>query len=221
MKLTIEKFFSNIAQNKAQRDDLAAEINSLVKKEGELTSAANEAAATGDVDAYMAKKAELDRCTATLYVKRAVSNNMTAVASKEDAREAWSNYAADYDRQMKKKLADFEAEKEKFLQMYSDLVDFQKAALEIRERLAETVGENADDFGMTFIPVRSDPTKEFGLLKLVGYSCGDPDSCYYLSNYANKNKKTLVASYINGIGRDPEEARICSVVATHSSKPTF
>ncbi len=210
--MNLVKYFNLIADSKKKRDSLQQEINELIKKEQELTAAADEAAATGNVDKYLEIKAEKDKVSSIIYVKRSFMDKMPKATTEKDAFDAWGDYSADYNTKLRKGLAAFEEEKAKLCKMYSDLVTLQQDALSKREEIATDSGIDKESFKMEFIPAAWPGVAEKGLLRLAGFNSMDPDACYYLANYCKKNDKTLIYP---GQDCDPEVKRITDVVVNH------
>lgn len=211
--MNLAKYFTMIADSKKKRDSLQQEINELIKKEQELTAAADEAAATGNVDKYIEIKAEKDKVSSIIFVKRSFMDKMPKATTEKDAFDAWGDYSADYNAKLRRSLAAFEDEKAKLCRMYSDMVSMQQDALSKREEVAADSGIDKEAFKMEFIPVRSGVEIK-GSLRLGGFNCMDADACYYLANYCRKADKSIVPV----TGRDPEELRITNVVVNRSAK---
>lgn len=207
--MNLTKYFNLIADSKKKRDSLQQEINDLIKRESELAAAADDAAANGDVDKYMEIKAEKDKVSSIIYVKRSYMDKMPKATTEKDAFDAWSDYASDYNAKLRKGLAAFEDEKAKLCRLYSDLVTMQQEALSKRDEIAADSGVDKETFKMNFIPVGDGNFGENGHLRLIGFNNGDADACYYLANYCKKNDKALVGQTF---GRDSEELRITNVV---------
>ena len=211
--MTIEKLEKLVSESKQKKAALAAEVENLLRQESALDAEARAAADVGDVEGYLSKKEEKDKVSATLFVKRNFLDKMTNAVTKDDSRSAWENYVADYNKRMKAAYSDFKAEKAKLCEMYSGMVDLQREALEVRERLADLVGDKIDSYRMEFIPVKDASSR--ASLRLGGVNFCDPDAAFYLSNYVEKTGARLFV--VNG-ERDPEEHRITSVVIVHNSR---
>ena len=211
--MTIKEFDKLIEEDKKKKEALSAEVEELVRQECQLNAEAMTAANAGDVDTYIAKKAAKDKVSATLFVKRKCLDRLGDAVTKEDSRAAWKDYASDYNKRMKKALADFNAEKAKLCKMYSDMVDLQRDALATRERLAVTVDDDKNAYTMEFIPVRDGNDCGSIGMSAVGYK--DPDAIYYLSDYAQRNNKNFVPIFGEF---DPEYIKITSVVINHNSR---
>lgn len=208
--MNLTKYFNLIADSKKKRDSLQQEINDLIKRESELAAAADDAAASGDVEKYMEIKAEKDKVSSIIYVKRSYMDKMPKATTEKDAFDAWGDYVSDYNAKLRKGLAAFEDEKAKLCQMYSNLVALQQDALSKRDEIAADSGVDKESFKMDFIPVSSgNVIGEYGLLRLIGFNSCDADACYYLANYCKKNNKPLVGM---STGSDSEELRITNVV---------
>lgn len=210
--MNLAKYFNLIADSKKKRDSLQQEINELIKRESALTAAADEAAASGDVDKYMEIKAEKDKVSSIIYVKRSYMDKMPKATTEKDAFDAWGDYSAEYNTKLRKALAAFEDEKAKLCRMYSDMVSMQQDALSKRDEIAANSGIDKESFKMEFIPVARGT--EPGFLRLVGFNCTDADACYYMANYCKKNNKSF-ASPPREI--DPEGNRIFDVVVNRNS----
>lgn len=220
MKMTIEKFDELVKKDKEQRERLADEIAALMAKEAELETEMNAAANCGDEALYKAKKAEKESVSDSIFVKRSFKDRLTASVDADAARDAWADFVKGYDKNMTKAIQDFAAEKEKFLKMYSDMVDLQKGACAVRERLGSAVGLPVSSFAMVTIPVQTGANVK-GALKLGGVNeVVDPDVCYFLSNYIQKTGACLV--YFDGTKPiNPELARLRTVVVNRKSKEPF
>ena len=219
MKMTVERFDELVKQDKEQRERLADEIAALMAKEAELETEMNAAANCGDEALYKAKKAEKESVSDSIFVKRSFKDRLTASVDADAARDAWADFVKAYDKKMEKAIQDFAAEKEKFIQMYSAMIDLQKDACAVRERLSGAVGAPVSSFRMVTIPVQSG-TSIKGALKLGNVDIHDPDAVYYLSCYAQKTGAQLV--FFDGTTPiDPEYGRVKTVVVNHKSRDDY
>ena len=219
MKMTVDIFDERVKKDKEQLANLEAEISALMAQEAELDADMTAAANCGDEALFKAKKAEKEGVSDSIFVKRSFKDRLTSSVTAEDARAAWADFVKTYDKRMTAALADFAAEKEKFLKMYSDLVDAQKGACAVRERLGSAVGLPVSSFAMVTIPVQTGANVK-GALKLGGVNEVDPDVCYFLSNYIQKTGACLV-SFDGTTPIDPELARLRTVVVNRKSKEPF
>ncbi len=217
--MTVEKFDELVKKDNELRERLSAEISALMEEEARLDTEMIAAAEVGNESLFKSLKAKKTDAEDSIFVKRAFLDKLKAPVDEAAARDAWADFVKAHDKRMTKAIEAFAAEKEKFLQMYSDMIDIQKNACAVRERLGSAVGLPASSFGMVTIPVQEGVNVK-GALKLGGVNIIDPDACYYLSSYAQKTGAQLV--HIMGTGTiDPECARVMTVVCNRKSKDAF
>lgn len=207
--MTVEKFDEMIRKDKEAREAVGAEIKALLRRDSELDAEIAAAAEAGDVELYKVKKAEKDDVAIALHVKRARADKLSKPATKEDAFAAWDNYVGGHNKKLKKAVAEFEAEREKFNAMYAALVDLQNDACVVRERLAAAVDVDPDSFKMDTIPCATG-VSALGLLNLGGISSKDPDANYYLACYSRKTGHDFVSLYDGR--QEPEAFKVARVV---------
>lgn len=207
--MTIEKFDEMIRKSKEALDAVNAEIKALLQRDSEIDAEIAAAAEAGDVALYKANKAAKDDVAISLHVKRTRADKLSKPVTKEDAFAAWDNYVGGHNKKLKKALADFAAERDKFNAMYAALVDLQNEACVAREHLAAAVDVDPDSFKMDTIPCASG-LETLGLLSLGGSNIKDPDANYYLACYSRKTGRNLLALY--GGGREPETLKVTRVV---------
>ena len=133
MAKKIEEYERQFKQAQAEKEKLSAEIEDLIRQESEMTAAANEAAASGDVDLYMKKAKEKERITATIYVKR-MQLEKPAPYSASDVLASWKDYVERYNRDFTRKLEGYQKAAEALRGLFRDLIDLQNTALKDRER---------------------------------------------------------------------------------------
>lgn len=150
MAKKIEEFERLYKQAQADRAKLSSEIEDLIRREAGLNDAANTAAASGDVDAYMAKAKEKERVSATIYVKRMQLDKLKPF-SDADVLASWKEYVERYNKAFDKALAEYEKESASLRSKYRDLVELQNSALRERERFSAFTGEPLDGVPMSMI----------------------------------------------------------------------
>lgn len=180
MKMTVESFEEKVKQFESKREQISKDISDLAKEESRLAEECKAAVAAGDVDTYINLNRQKEDVSSALFVKRSFLDNMGKAATPEDATQAWMSFVSGYDKEMKKALEDFEAEKRVFLGKYKALIEMQNAALKTRDRINEIVSLPESSFPMTFIPCLSG-TNTPGIIMKGGYH-GDPDLIYYMAN---------------------------------------
>ena len=217
--MTVEKFDELVKNDKELRERLSAEISALMEEEARLDAEMIAAAEVGNEALFKSLKAKKTDAEDSIFVKRAFLDKLKAPVDEAAARDAWSDFVKAHDKRMTKAIEAFAAEKEKFLQMYSDMIDLQKDACAVRERLGSAVGLPASSFGMVTIPVQSGANIK-GALKLGNVDIHDPDAVYFLSCYAQKTGAQLVF-FDGSTPIDPEYARVKTVVANRKAKDSF
>lgn len=201
------------------------EYKSLIARQAEmrqkaerLNDEAEAAAVSGNIEQYKALKAEASDAEAAAYVmqKRIEKSGAEDVFSREEVMQAWDNYAADYNKQLKGMLKKFYDTKAELLLQYSAMVEAQRAACATREKIGAYIGlkinpliggiDNRFDglMPMKYIPCMA--AGERGTLSIRGARIQDADACYYLASL----KKSDVDLY-----RDPEAQKVITVVESH------
>lgn len=212
--MTIERFEELLQQDREKRERLDAEISSLESRIKKLEDEMISAAADGQEDVFKAKKAEKESLSDSIYVKRSFKEKMKDSVTADDAREAWADFTKGHNKKMRAAIQAFESEKAKLMQMYSDLIDMQKHACAIREKLSDAAGAPVESFDMETVPFQKGP-QPTPMLRLGGVSdLTDPDALYFLNDYAKK--KNLYV--FGGPELDPEYARVRSVLFHQKSK---
>ena len=212
MKMTFDKILEIIERDRATRDKLNAEIQELILKESAFDAEMKAAAEAGNVDLFIEKSNEKAKVTSAIFVKRSYFDKLSSSVSTEMAKDAWTNYTADYDKRLVRAVSAFEAEKEKLFKMYSDMIDMQQEACAVREQLANAVSLNSDAFMLKTVPVQRGANVK-GALRIGGTSILDPDFCYYLSHYIIKSGNNLILN-----PDDPVLRKAHAVLIKNSSK---
>lgn len=196
--------------------NLIARQEEMQRKADSLNEEAEAAAVSGNIEQFKAIKAEASDAEAAAYVmkKRIEKSGAEDLFSREEVMQAWGNYAADYNKQLKGMLKKFYDTKAELLLQYSAMVDAQRAACATREKIGAYIGMKINpvaagvdnDFDglmpMDYIPCMK--VGEAGTLMIHGSRIQDADACYYL---ASLKKAALY--------EDAEAQRIVSVVAAH------
>ena len=198
--------------------NLIARQAEMQRKADSLNEEAEAAAVSGNIEQYKAIKAEASDAEAAAYVmkKRIEKSGAENVFSKEEVMQAWENYAADYNKQLKGMLKKFYDTKTELLLQYSAMVEAQRAACATREKIGAYIGMKIEPLAggidnhfdglmpMDYIPCMK--AGETGALMIRGARIKDADACYYLASL----KKSDMELY-----RDPEAQKVISVVESH------
>lgn len=190
--MTIKDIEKQLKDTQGARDMLAKNQRENEAKAKEYREKADTAAAAGDVATYKEYKALADDAEAVAYVcgkqLEAEQGNPVTI---EQTREAWDEYAADYNKKLSAKLRKFEAAKADMLREYAAAVELQLQACATREWLADIIdkrplfqeGEGilAQLYPMDYIPCASGLMP--GLVSIGGANIKDADAVYYLSSF--------------------------------------
>lgn len=186
---SLEELEISFKETMAKRDKVAAEVEELKKAAAVLDKETEEAAMTGDVGLYLAKKKEKDANAETLYVK---STQLAAIKEELPADEvlsAWENFVADYDKDIEKKMVAYDNLRKKLNDAYMDMVEAQAEALATRERMAKYLGIDSKSNSLNGCPEIIEKTFKMRLMPLrvtsLRYGAmrlSDPDALFCLCN---------------------------------------
>lgn len=140
----LDKLKTKCKQAKEARVTLAADIDKLKAQAERLAAEAEKFAAAGDLAEYKAHKASADSVAAELYVKRKQLEACENPITLEEAREAWTEYAAQADKKTKAQWAEYQRQRAALLAELRKLADIMRANLAEREAIAAGIkGYNA------------------------------------------------------------------------------
>ena len=147
-----EKVLNEYAEMCKRRAKLSGNIEALKERLEEKRQAAEDAAARGDLRAYMDRKADADRMAAELHVAEAQYSSGETIPA-DGLRDAWREYAAEYEKSMKALREKYDKAVVGLCSQFMDIVALYNTACEMRERLALIGGKKAEDaptlYGMT------------------------------------------------------------------------
>lgn len=138
MAKKIEDFERLSSKAQADKSKLQNEIDELIRREAELADAASAAAERGDVETYMAKTAEKERTTATIFVRRTQLDRMKPFTDAE-VLESWKDYAVGYNKEFIRKSGEYERAADVLRKMFVGLCELQNSALTMRARFGAFV----------------------------------------------------------------------------------
>lgn len=215
--MKIEKFNQLVKADAEKRIAVQGEIADLIKREAALKAEIKAAAEADDLAAFRAKKKDLEEVSETLQVKRTYLDHATLPVTEADARDVWSDYSEQYNKNMAKALAEFASLRDKLVAAYLTMVEMQNDACRTREGLCDVLGINNPDraFPMQYIPVRAG-VNELGLVKKGSLNATDPDFVYVAACLEVKAGKNIQLAPNTAEAKTVEKA--AAVVINHRSK---
>ena len=156
----LEELDRLLKESQAKKAALSDELNDLIRREAEIADAANEAAAAGDIDSFMAKNQEKDRISAAIFVKRTQLDRLDKPFGPSEVVSAWSDYCDKYNKRFTKKLREYQKASEDLRKQFLELAKMQNALLWTRKRAAELVDGDVDlsAVGFVHIPFQASDT---------------------------------------------------------------
>lgn len=213
---SIEEMEKAFKELRVKKEELAAEIEELKETAARLETETEEAAMTGDVNIYRAKKEEKEANASVLYVKEARYATYRDALQDDDVLSFWEEYVSGYNKEFDKKLSAYNGLKNKLTDAYRELLRMQKDALSTRTKMARFMGLNTKPdfsgicppiiektFKMNLLPCASTPMR-YGTLRL-----SDPDMLYYLA---------VTDTVITDARITPEADVVCGIVSRHLVK---
>ncbi len=160
MKIDVLK--KNYDQAMAKKERMAERISAIESELEQKKKAADELAAQGDEDGYIAAKHEIDDLGYRLFVLK--RQTVPKPVTPEDAAAAWAEYTDSvYIPELNKRRSSFEKGVRNLAANYQEMVVCQNKALQMRELLASLTDQNAEDFPLTdeiqdkdALPIRRD-----------------------------------------------------------------
>ena len=182
MTKKLERMMQEYDQALAGKEALAEEVAKL-KDAKELQEAQAEAAALqGDIPLYRKIRDEAKETADTLFVREKQLEKLTIRKTEKEARDAWEEYAEDYNKKFVKAWASYEAARSNLYAAFMALVKDQAEAFEIREKCAAIAGI---DLGLrpgnaldSRFPLKTIPDKKAGTW--MQPQLNTPDTNFYL-----------------------------------------
>ena len=140
----IEKIRKQYTDEQNKKVTLRADIEELEQRQKQLTSEAQQAAEAGDVDGYMNKKAQADRCSAEIYVNRLQLSKIGTMNNAE-VREAWREYIKPVNKELQEAYDDYKAARKDLCDKLRKVLYIQLQAYRTREFCAECTGVSRKD----------------------------------------------------------------------------
>lgn len=136
----LEKMLKEYRQALDEQQALEKEIEQLRDDLAKLEKEAEQAAQTGDISSYREKKAAVNDLSDTIFVRDVQLKKMNCFKTRQEAKEAWSEYAEAYNRNFKKAWKAYEQARIDLYEKYMGLVIFQNETLKIRKECGACVG---------------------------------------------------------------------------------
>lgn len=140
MKVSIDSILKNISEiatKKAALEEQLQTVNTAAKVARET---AERAAVGGDVDAYMAAKADAERHEAAAHVLGVQIAHLGKGYSADEVKAAWGDYAGKFNKELDSKMKDYLTARRKLWECYRDMLTFQNEALKKRKVCSELMG---------------------------------------------------------------------------------
>lgn len=141
----LEKMLNEYDKAQASVDGLKGEISRLEMDQVRLDMEADTAAKEGDLTLYQAKRDEAKLAADKLFVCRKQLEGASCLRSEQEAKEAWREYADQYNKTFAKNWAAYMKAREALYNDFLALVHGQEAALAIREKCASCCGMAPDE----------------------------------------------------------------------------
>ena len=222
MKKTVDEIKRKAAEMAAMKTDLTAKVESAEKNLAELRAKAKAAAEGGRLEEYKAANVAIQDAEAVLFVARAQLDKNIFSVTEAEAKAAWSDYVADYNKRFEKMLSQLEEKRRDLLAAYRAMIDLQADAFKTREDLGNYIdlpaGIGDNPFDRAF-PCKTLPRGGRGVeiqpgdLSVKGTPIRDPDAVYYIAQLS-KTKGKPITSLI----ADLEYENVAAVVDRHRSK---
>lgn len=184
----IEDFMEKVQELSARRAALNDDIQNYRNRSQVLTEEAKAAAVLGDLSEYAVKTGEANNIQMLIQGKQIQLDSLESKNLTDEAREAWSEYEADYAAALQSAGAVFKEAKENLIRAYRSMLDIQDRALATREQLAAALGVDAsvlsDDIDHVFPMQYINENKGINdvITSIGGATVKDPDAVYYLAS---------------------------------------
>lgn len=137
----IRKRISDIRSEKAKADVEIEQMNQEIRQLEILMEAD---AKNGDLESFRNHKKERTDLQDEATVLKAYMSNKAATVSEAEAKDAWREYQASYDKNFTAKLKELQGLQKDLASVFLYLVDLQNEGLKARKELAELSGLGAD-----------------------------------------------------------------------------
>lgn len=131
----IDKIREKYTKAQAGKQSLQAEVADLEKKQAKLEADADKIALAGDSNGYLNAKAELERLSAEVYVKKAQLKVADNPITEEEAAEAWKEYIKEADKELKAAWTDYKKKRAALFSQMQKCMDIQRGSFLKREEL--------------------------------------------------------------------------------------
>ena len=195
MKIKIEDLEKLSKENQLKKQSISEEINNLMQRESELIAAANEAAAAGEVETYEAKVKEKERVSTAIFVKRTQLAKLEKPFTVSEVLDAWTDYTERYNKNFKKKWAEYSRALQDLRAVYLDLSKKQNELLLMRQRVIALTDGEVD---LSPVPVEYLPTQAQNdiFLKVSAMPAYDARLCLYGCNAAERDSLWSFFDYV-------------------------
>ena len=150
--MKLDTIFKRFEEHNSKIEQTKNDIQLLEQRIEQAKSDAEDLANNADEDGYIAAMSEIRKLEDRLYVKRKIISSTAPVVANEDVSEAWSEYAADYNKRYKRKYAEFAKARKVLCRLYADMVSDQNQALKLRAKINEVTGNAVSGLGIDMLP---------------------------------------------------------------------
>ena len=160
----IDQIMKEYNQAEAEKADLEHEIMQLQVDKQALDAEAEAAAKKGDVTLYREKKDAARQAADMLFVRQKQLEGLNCLRTEKEAKEAWKEYADDYNKGFSKAWAAYEKARDSLYSDFMEIVKAQNEALRIREKCAACCGTDPEanldrSFAMKLMPDKCEPIR--------------------------------------------------------------
>lgn len=146
----LEKMLKDLEQARADKAALEQDMASLKADKERLEGEAEAAAQEGNIPLYREKRDAAQLAGDTLFVRSKQAEKLKILATEDEAKAAWKDYAESYNKGFAKSWATYEKARRDLCAAFLEIVNAQNEALRMRAKCAECAG--IPDDGGLFAP---------------------------------------------------------------------
>ena len=182
----LEKLLNELEQAKASKADLEKEVAKLKADKERLEKEADAAAQEGNIPLYREKRDAAQLATDTLFVRNKQAEKLKILATEDEAKAAWKEYAESYNKAFAKSWATYEKARRDLCAAFLEIVNAQNEALRMRVKCAECAGIPEDGKAYSpsgydrSLPMKLIPDERDNLHKPYPVYAKGPDVTFFL-----------------------------------------
>lgn len=136
----LEKMLKDLEQARANKAEMEQDMASLKADKERLEGEAEAAAQEGNIPLYREKREEAQLAGDTLFVRSKQAEKLKILATEDEAKAAWKDYAESYNKTFAKSWAAYEKARRDLCASFLEIVNAQNEALRMRAKCAECAG---------------------------------------------------------------------------------